>query len=267
MRVLGLLQRLPYRLRRRAQKRRLGTMLFVLSLLALILTPFYVIYKPPALLIRYFQYRWPDVLWQVDNNSKLIALTIDDAPSGHTRDILELLKQHDATATFFVIGGQADGDYEQETLRELILNGNELGNHAMHDQPSRSLSDEVLRHEIRSVEAKLVQAYRAAGVDGPPQYFRPGSGFFSTRMRKLVADMDYKLILCSIYPHDPQIPYWWVNARHILSMLRSGGIVCCHDRRSWTVPMLQKVLPEARRRGYKFVTVTKLLEAGKQRLP
>lgn len=264
MRILSFLQRLPYRLRRRAQKRRLATMLLILSLLAIIVTPFYIIYKPPALLIRYFQYRWPDVLWRVDNNLKLIALTVDDAPSAYTREIVELLKQNGATATFFVIGGQVDGEYERSTLIEIVSNGNELGNHAMHDEPSRSLTDEDLRHEIKSVEAKIAKAYRAAGVDGPPHYFRPGSGFFSTRMRKLVADMDYKLVLCSIYPHDPQIPYWWVNARHIVSMLRSGGIVCCHDRRSWTLPMLQKVLPEARRKGYRFVTVTELLEAGKQ---
>jgi peptidoglycan/xylan/chitin deacetylase (PgdA/CDA1 family) len=43
-------------------------------------------------------------------------------------------------------------------------------------------------------------------------------------------------------------------------MLQPGGIIICHDRRSWTVPMLQKVLPEMRRRGYHVVTVTELLK-------
>jgi peptidoglycan/xylan/chitin deacetylase (PgdA/CDA1 family) len=42
--------------------------------------------------------------------------------------------------------------------------------------------------------------------------------------------------------------------------LRPGGIIICHDRRSWTAPMLQKVLPEMRRRGYRVVTVTELLK-------
>jgi hypothetical protein len=43
-------------------------------------------------------------------------------------------------------------------------------------------------------------------------------------------------------------------------MLSPGGIIICHDRRSWTLPMLQKVLPEMKRRGYSAVTLTELLE-------
>ncbi len=99
---------------------------------------------------------------------------------------------------------------------------------------------------------------------GPPHnYFRPASGFFSDRMRVLVDRLGFRLVLGSIYPHDAQISYWWLNAAHILSMLQPGGIIICHDRRSWTLPMLRKVLPEAKRRGYRLVTVTELLrEAG-----
>jgi peptidoglycan/xylan/chitin deacetylase (PgdA/CDA1 family) len=64
-----------------------------------------------------------------------------------------------------------------------------------------------------------------------------------------------------VYPHDPQIAYAGVNARHVLSMVRPGSIVICHDRRAWTVPMLKKVLPELKTRGYRVETVTGLLEA------
>lgn len=92
------------------------------------------------------------------------------------------------------------------------------------------------------------------------KYYRPGSGFFSERMLTLVRKLGYRLVLGSIYPHDAQIGYAWLNARHILSMLSPGGIIICHDRRSWTPPMLRKILPEMQRRGYKAVTVSQLLE-------
>ncbi|KAK3952047.1 hypothetical protein QBC32DRAFT_342396 [Pseudoneurospora amorphoporcata] len=92
------------------------------------------------------------------------------------------------------------------------------------------------------------------------KYYRPGSGFFSERMLTLVRKLGYRLVLGSIYPHDAQIGYAWLNARHILSMLSPGGIIICHDRRSWTPPMLRNVLPEMQRRGYKAVTVSQLLE-------
>ncbi|KAI4124764.1 MAG: hypothetical protein LQ347_005608 [Umbilicaria vellea] len=232
-------------------------MLIILSVLCVLIAPFYWVYKPPSLLIRYLQHRWPDVLWRVSTSSKVVALTIDDGPSEYTKEIMQILHSNDVTATFFIIGSQVAG--HEETLQSLIRNGNELGNHAMHDEPSRSLSDAVLADQIKSVEKTLHVIYAAVDVDPPPKYFRPGSGFFSVRMREILRKLNYRLVLGNIYPHDPQVPFWRINSSHILSMLRPGGIIICHDRRSWTPPMLRKVLPEIRRKGYRVVTVTELL--------
>lgn len=250
--------RLPGKLQRRARRSRITTMLLILLVLLTLITPFYIVYKPPSLLIRYFQHRWPDVLWQVSIKEKVIALTIDDGPSEHTREILEILKENNATATFFVIGGQVSG--RMGTLKDIVRGGNELANHAMHDEPSRSLSDSTLTSEIATVEEFINTAYSSTNTTLPPRYFRPGSGFFSDRLTRLMDKLEYQLVLGSIYPHDPQIPYWRVNARHILSMLRPGAIIICHDRRAWTPPMLRKVLLEMKRRGYRVVTVTELLK-------
>ena len=235
-------------------------MLTLLSIICVLIAPFYVIYKPPALLIRYFQWRWPDVLWRVSTSSKVIALTIDDGPSDHTDEIARILKSNGATATFFIIGSQVAG--QEKTLHNLIRNGNELGNHAMHDEPSRFLSDATLVDQIHSVEGIITEAYTAVDAKPPPnpKFFRPGSGFFGGRMRRVLDRLGYRLVLGSIYPHDPQIPFWRMNASHILSMLRPGAIIICHDRRSWTVPMLRKVLPEIRGQGYRITTVTELLK-------
>jgi peptidoglycan/xylan/chitin deacetylase (PgdA/CDA1 family) len=249
--------RLPSKLHRRARRSRLATLLLLLALAAFLIVPFYIIYKPPELLIHYFQHRWPDVLWQIDTTQRVVALTIDDAPSEFTGLILEVLKANNATATFFVIGGQVAG--REGVLESLVRDGNELGNHAIRDEPSRGLSDEQLAYEIAVVERSINAAYLAVRVGGRPRYFRPGSGFFSERMRALVRKLDYRLVLGSVYPHDPQVRWPWVNALHVLSMVRPGAIIICHDRRSWTVPMLRKVLPELQRRGYRVVTVTELL--------
>ncbi len=135
----------------------MNTLLLLLLLAVLLLAPFYAIYKPPSALIRYFARRWPDVLWQVDTNRKVVALTIDDAPSAHTREIAEVLREHGARATFFVIGSQVTG--REERLAELVREGHELGNHAMHDEPARALSDEALESEIYQVRDMLRDVY------------------------------------------------------------------------------------------------------------
>ena len=257
---LPALFRLPSRLRRRARRRRMTTLAVLALLVVLLLLPFYVIYWPPRALISYFARRWPDVLWEVPvaPGNKVVALTIDDAPSEHTQEILEVLNARGAAATFFVIGGQVPG--REEVLADVVRSGSELGNHAMHDEPSRALPDDELAAQVASVRDDIREAYRAAGRDPPPQYFRPGSGFFSDRMRRLLDRLGYRIVLGGIYPHDPQIPYPATNARHILSMVRPGAIIICHDRRKWTVPMLREVVPELKRRGYRIVTVTQLLK-------
>jgi endopolyphosphatase len=204
---------------------------------------------------------------------KLVALTIDDAPSSHTRDILQVLKENDATATFFVVGNQVSG--REDILRDVVKAGHALGNHGGRDEPARSVTLAELQRQITAVEGVIETAYTSAGVTAAERvktgrqkkFFRPGSGFFSTKMRELAREMGYKIVLGGIYPHDAQIGYEWLNARHILSMVRPGGIIICHDRRSWTPGMLRRVLPELKRRGYKVVGVgemDRLAEEGKK---
>lgn len=238
------------------------TLLALLAIAALIILPFYVIYKPPQGLIGYFARRWPDVLWEVRTDKKVVALTIDDAPSEHTEEILEILNSHQATATFFVIGGQVPG--REDILADIVRSGSELGNHAMHDEPSRSLSDEELTDQIETVRGRIRDAYKTGEAPMPPQYFRPGSGFFSDRMRSLVKKLGYRLVLGSVYPHDPQIHWSWLNGRHILSMVRPGAIIICHDRRSWTAPMLRTVLRRLKRDGYRVMSLTEMLKETQQ---
>lgn len=215
--------------------------------------------------MRFLSQRWTDVLWRIwlPPTKKLVALTIDDAPSDHTREILDALAASGAHATFFVIGAQVAG--REDILREIVRGGHELGNHGMRDEPAKDLGEEELERQIRRVEGMIADAYRAEERISPGEagrknkYYRPGSGFFSDRVRGVVRKLGYRLVLGSIYPHDAQVSWAWANARHILGMLSPGGVIICHDRRSWTEPMLKRVLPEMRRGGYKAVTVTDLL--------
>jgi peptidoglycan/xylan/chitin deacetylase (PgdA/CDA1 family) len=239
-------------------------MLGFLALLtfAIVFLVLYIVYKPPTFVISQLQQRWPDVLWSVDTDEKIIALTIDDAPSEYTLAIAETLAEYDAHATFFVIGAQVHG--REDILADLVRRGHELGNHAMKDEPSRSLPERTLVDQIHEVEAMIVKAYQKGKAGSKaPRYFRPGSGFFSDKMREMAQRIGYKIVLGNIYPHDPQIHSWRVNANHILSMLKPGGIIICHDRRSWTLPMLQSVLPAIKAKGYRIVSISELLKVAK----
>jgi peptidoglycan/xylan/chitin deacetylase (PgdA/CDA1 family) len=234
-------------------------MLIVITVLLVVIVLAYIIYKPPAFVISQLQHRWPDVLWQVSTSQNIIALTIDDAPSKFTKEIASLLAEHEVHATFFVIGAQVPG-YE-DVLKDLVRAGHELGNHAMRDEPSRALPERTLVEQIHDVEEMIQSAYEAVEPGrAVPKYFRPGSGFFSDSMRAMAQRLGYRIVLGSIYPHDPQIRAWKMNAAHILSMIKPGGIIICHDRRSWTIPMLQTVLPAIKAKGYRIVSISELLK-------
>ena len=233
--------------------------LALLAVLLLVVLPLYFIYKPPVVVINWLQRLFPQVLFHVPTTQKIVALTIDDAPSEYTEQILDILKDNDAAATFFVIGGQVSG--RENILQDILRSGSELGNHAMHDEPSINLPSNVLREEIQQVDALIDHAYDEVEQKRIWHYFRPGSGVFSSRLLDVAKEAGHWTILGSIYPHDPFISYSWLNGWHILSRLRPGAVIICHDRRAWTVPMLRKVVPEIKRRGYEIVTVTGLLQS------
>jgi peptidoglycan/xylan/chitin deacetylase (PgdA/CDA1 family) len=231
--------------------------LLTLNPLFPILFPLYLIYRPPRPLIRLLQKKFPDVLFHHPTSSKIIALTIDDAPSEYTADILAILAQHNAKATFFCIGSQFEG--KEDILQNVVRAGHELGNHTMHDEPSVNLPTPELSVQIKLVDTMIQSIYAAVDLSPPPRYFRPGSGFFNKSMRELVKSLGYRLILGSIYPHDPQIHNPKVNAWHIVSMADRGGVIIVHDRRGYTCETLRIALPKLVKMGYQIVTVSDLM--------
>ncbi|TQV97291.1 hypothetical protein V2A60_000086 [Cordyceps javanica] len=254
--------RLPTKLRRRVRRNRMATLALLAVLAVVLLLPLYslyCVYKPPRFLLGYLRARYPDVLFEETTTERIMALSLDDAPSAHTDEILGVLREFNASATFFVIGAQVPG--REDALRRVVAAGHELANHAMHDVPSRGLGLDQLEREAAEVREMLVAAYAAEGQILPNNYFRPGSGFFNTAMRDMLGNRGYRITLGSIYPHDPQIRNPQRNARHILSMAHPGAIIICHDRREWTAPMLRIVLPELQARGYRIVTITDLVRS------
>ena len=231
-------------------------MLFLLlsAILLLVVIIAYTVYKPPTALVRFFQWYNPDVLFHVPlpASSKTIALSFDDAPSTHTARILDLLQEHNFKATFFIIGSQT-ARYPQ-LLRRIVEEGHELGNHAWNDEPSFQLPLSELERQIGGVEAILPVNRNGA------KYFRPGSGFFNQGMVELMGRLGYRMVLGSIYPHDPQIHHPRMNAKHVLSMLKPGGIVIMHDRRDYSAEQVELVLKGLREKGWQGMSVGGLLE-------
>ncbi|KAI1007001.1 hypothetical protein K3495_g1218 [Podosphaera aphanis] len=228
-------------------------LLFSLGMLFLLLLFLgYVVYRPPQILIAYFQWRFPQVVFHLPLPlaSKVVALTLDDAPSSATAEILDLLNTYDAKATFFIIGNQISA--YPHLVQRIHDEGHEIGIHGWADEPAYKLPLIELKSQIQKMEMML-----PLNVDGS-KWFRPGSGWFNKPMIELLETIGYRIALGSIYPHDPQIPYPKINAAHVLSKTYPGGVIIMHDRRSYSVEQLRLILMGLTTTGWQVRTLSQL---------
>ena len=216
------------------------------------------VYLQPQMVVDLLSWLNPSVLFSFDRarTGNRCALTIDDSPSSSTPQILRLLKQYDAKATFFVIASHVRG--REELMRRILEEGHEIGNHMTEDQPSLRLSPQ-------SFEQSFVATDRTLRVYQPVmKWFRPGSGFFSGRMLKTVHEAGYTLALGNIFPHDPQIKSPSLNSWFLRTRARPGGIIIIHDR-PWTPETLLLALPAMKERGLELTTLSAMAKADGKR--
>lgn len=208
----------------------------------------------PGPVVRWLARRYPDVLFQHETAEPLVALTIDDSPHRDlTPGILDVLAEHDARATFFLIGEQIPGN--EAILQRMVDEGHELGNHLMTNAPSILFSG-------AEFERQLQQTHDLIAPYGPVRWFRPGSAWYSRRMLDQVQAQGYRCALGSAYAYDPQVRSRRYVTWHILSHIRPGAVIALHDGAGCapqTEAVLRRVLPELERRGYRVVTLSELV--------
>src|SRR5262249_39116165 len=110
-----------------------------------------VLYFQPRAAVRWIAEQSPEVLYFVPTAAPVVALTMDDGPNPiATPQILDLLKEHEARATFFLIGDHIRGN--EPLLERMRHEGHELGNHLARDYPSILLSPDQFEKEIVEVD-------------------------------------------------------------------------------------------------------------------
>lgn len=229
---------------------------FLIALSVFILIVF-IIYCPPRALLRIVS-NWYDnqVLFFYDVKQPVIALSIDDSPTENTPKILEILKANDVQCTFFVIGSQFMWN---QKLRQIEEGGHEIGNHGMYDEQASKLHDETLTRRITHTEHLILMSCNNAFEAKVRRWYRPGCGFFHQRMINLVSALKYYIVLGSCYPHDCIFRYATINYWYIMAKIQRGDIIIIHDR-EWTIPLLERLLPALKKRGFEITTIGDLQE-------
>lgn len=171
---------------------------------------------------------------------RAIALTFDDGPSESTPSLLRLLAEHQAPATFFQCG--ANAERLPEIAREVVKAGHEIGNHS-HTHPRFYFrSPAFIRNELTRAQDALE---KITGVS--PALFRSPFGVRWPGMRSAQQRLHLLGVMWTVSGHD-----WKLDARaivgRVLAALGNGAIICLHDGRELTaLPDIDSTVDAVRR--------------------
>ena len=185
---------------------------------------------------------------------KYVALSFDDGPNTVTTPkVLDVLETNGVTASFFVEGQNIDEASSASMLRAISL-GCDIQNHSWSHRPMADLAPGEMSDEIDRTSA-LIRQY--TGTE--PTFFRAPFISVSDTMHEVIG----LPFICGQGCDD------WVpevsaaqRAQTLLDTLQDGNIVLLHDfeGNDNTVEALKILIPELKKRGFRFVTVPQLFE-------
>jgi len=204
----------------------------------------------------------PTTYFQAHVDQPYIAMTFDDGPSAeNTPRLLEMLKQRNIKATFFLIGQNVAAN--PNIVKQILADGNEIGNHTWTHPQLSKLSDDKVTAEITKTQDAIKDA---SGYT--PTLLRPPYGAITPRQREWISSQfGLNVILWSVDPFDWKRPGSAVITQRILSQARPGAIILSHDIHKQTVDAMPATLDGLIAKGYKFVTVSQLIALNKPKPP
>jgi peptidoglycan/xylan/chitin deacetylase (PgdA/CDA1 family) len=192
-----------------------------------------------------------------------VALTFDDGPSRWTPLVLDLLREYEARATFFVIGARVRE--HPDLVRRIVAEGHELGSHTVTHPRLTEIEEDEVRREIQGGQDAVEEV-----LGETPRLFRAPGFHADARELAIVEELGLEAVFAHVDPQD------WRPERDshtifglVLKDLREGVIVDLHDgfppppttSRSDctpTVEALDHLLPCLRAEGYETVTISDL---------
>jgi|MDTC01.2.fsa_nt_gb peptidoglycan/xylan/chitin deacetylase (PgdA/CDA1 family) len=201
-----------------------------------------------------------------------VALTIDDAfhsgtsqSSSMLTEVRELLKEHRALATFFVM---LDGctDLPDDAVSSLLADGHELGNHLISDRPYDEDPEADLEQDLTRAQQTLEQWMGRA-----PTWFRAPHGKLSDSMKRVLERHGLTNAMMDCYAHDPFVPDPQFLAQFMAEQATDGSILLIHmpERgfREWNLEALGLLLAAIAQKGLEPITLSELAERARNERP
>ena len=197
--------------------------------------------------------------YYLDNTSeKVIYLTFDAGyENGYTAPILDALKKHDVSATFFLVGNYLST--APELVKRMVAEGHTVANHtASHPDMSRIADKTAFERELHSLETH----YREITGQDMIKFYCPPQGKFNESNLKMAAELGYHTFFWSLAYVD-----WYVDDQptheqafdKLLSRIHPGAIVLLHSTSRTNAEILDELLAKWKSMGYTFASLQDLV--------
>ena len=188
------------------------------------------------------------------SEEKILSLSFDDGPHPqYTSAVLDLLKEYNIKSGFFVVGHRIEKS--PELVRRIIAEGHIVGNHSFaHTNKYAFRRWKKLIEDLKKNE-DLISTLANKKVN----LFRPPFVVTNPNIAAAARFLEYTIVGWSIRSLDTMGKPAEKIIKRVVSRFRPGGLILLHDTHEDIAPILKKVIDEALKQGYTFVSPDVLL--------
>lgn len=200
-----------------------------------------------------------DTYFVGDAEAKVIYLTFDCGyENGNTEPILDALKKHNVSATFFVVGHYLES--APELVKRMVEDGHTVGNHTYHHPDMSKISDLAsFKKEMDGV----TDLFKEVTGTEMAMYYRPPQGKYSTTNLQMAKDMGYSTFFWSLAYVD-----WNVDSqpshdeafKKLTGRIHPGAVVLLHSTSKTNGEILDELLTKWEEMGYTFGTLENMVK-------
>ncbi len=207
----------------------------------------------------YYKFKGTPIVNNIDEK-KFLSLTFDDGPDKkYTGELLDLLKNYNIKATFFVVAKFAEENYE--LIKRMEEEGHTIGLHSL-EHKNALLNGPLYTNKEFEESLKIMDK-----INVNIKSFRPPWGHLNLLTIRNLKKFNLNLVLWDVIIGD-----WKADitsdeiSRRLLSQSKNKSIICLHDGRGKneapkrTIEALEKTIPVWIEEGYKFLKVGELYE-------
>lgn len=190
-------------------------------------------------------------------DQKTLYLTFDAGfEAGYTQKILEVLKKHQVSAAFFLVGNYLDT--QPNLVKQMVADGHLVGNHTYHHPDMSKISDlDSFKKELSDLENK----FREITGQDLKKFYRPPQGKFNEENLKQAQSLGYKTVFWSLayvdWYQDKQ-PTKEQAFQKLLPRTHNGAVILLHSTSQTNAEILDELLSKWKEMGYTFGTLEEL---------